>query len=229
MNKYALITGANKGIGFEIARQLGQRGYRILLCSRTTERGRKAEETLLHDGLKVEFLKMDVADTDSIIAAAEQLQKRNVTIDVLINNAAILEDRGSILSTPAGLMEKTLNTNTIGAFQVILSFLPLLQQGSRIINISSGLGVIADMNDYAAAYSISKAALNALTMQFAKALQPKGISVNAVCPGWVRTDMGGSGASRSVEKGAETPVWLATEADGKLTGKFFRDKKEIPF
>ncbi|MBI2420073.1 MAG: SDR family NAD(P)-dependent oxidoreductase [Ignavibacteriales bacterium] len=229
MKKTALITGANKGIGFEIGRQLGRKGWRVLLGIRNTLNGRDAEEKLQSLGIDAVFVKVDVADPDSIINAAEILAADGTRIDVLINNAAILEDRGTTINTPRGLLEKTLMTNTSGPFNVILAFLPLLGNGSRIINISSGLGVTADMKDYAAAYSISKAALNAVTKQFAAALAGREISVNAVCPGWVKTSMGGAGATRSVEKGAETPVWLATEADSSLTGKFFRDKKEIPF
>lgn len=229
MKKTVLITGANKGIGFEIGRQLGGKGWRVLLGIRNAANGRDAGEKLQSLGIDAVFVKMDVADPDSIIHAAGTLAAGGTRIDVLINNAAILEDRGTIINTPRGLLEKTLMTNTAGPFNVILAFLPMLGDGSRIINISSGLGVTADMKDYAAAYSISKAALNAVTRQFAAALAGRGIIVNAVCPGWVKTSMGGTGATRSVEKGAETPVWLATEADSSLTGRFFRDKKEIPF
>jgi NAD(P)-dependent dehydrogenase (short-subunit alcohol dehydrogenase family) len=146
---------------------------------------------------------------------------------MLINNAGLLADTGDITKMPAKELWDHLNTNSIGALIVIREFLPFLISGSRIINVSSGAGSLNDSSGYAPAYSISKTTMNAITTQFAFALRDKNIKVNSVCPGWVRTDMGGSNASRSVAKGAETIVWLATDAPKEFTGMFFRDKKQI--
>jgi NAD(P)-dependent dehydrogenase (short-subunit alcohol dehydrogenase family) len=146
---------------------------------------------------------------------------------VLINNAGILEDSNDITKMPTKELQETLNTNSVGAFTVIREFLPFMKSGSRIINVSSGAGSLTDMSTYAPAYSISKAAMNAITKQFAAALEHKNIAVNSMSPGWVRTDMGGMNANRSLKKGAETIIWLATESPINKTGLFWRDKKVI--
>ena len=172
---------------------------------------------------------MDVADPDSVTAAFDVLSKKRTRIDVLVNNAGILLDEETSLPevSPTDFLN-TFQTNAFGAFFVIRTFLPLLQRGSRVINISSSAGQILDgITTWAPMYSMSKTALNVVTMHLAEALRPRGIAVNAMCPGWVRTDMGGTNASRSLAKGAETVIWLATDADEKLTGKFFKDKREI--
>ncbi|MEX1274756.1 MAG: SDR family NAD(P)-dependent oxidoreductase, partial [Bacteroidota bacterium] len=150
-------------------------------------------------------------------------------LDILVNNAGILLDEStSILDVGPDIVHRTITINTLGAFFVTQTFLPLLVKGSRIVNVSSGAGEIGEgMSTYAPVYSISKTAMNAMTCQFALALKRKGIAVNAVCPGWVRTEMGGKMAPRSVKNGAETPVWLATDAPIGETGKFWRDKKVI--
>lgn len=170
---------------------------------------------------------MDVSLEKSIAEAFIEFKKLKIKLDVIINNAGILLDKTDILKLNTDLLEKTIYTNTFGTFWVTKTFLPSLNNGGRIINISSGLGSLNEMSDYAPAYSISKAAMNAITKQFSFALQSKQIAVNSVSPGWVRTDMGGVNASRSVTEGADTAVWLASEANIKLTGKFFRDRKEI--
>ena len=225
--KTVLVTGANKGIGFEICRQLGTLDFHVILSARNCERGTAAANTLRELGYKIDFLQMDVSDEKSIKDAINEFKKLGVKLDVLINNAGILLDKTNILNLETDILEKTIYTNTIGAFWVIKTFLPLLNNDGRIINISSGLGSLNEMSDYAPAYSISKAAMNAITKQFSIALKNKNIAVNSLSPGWVRTDMGGKGASRSVEKGAETAVWLAADAPINLTGKFLRDRKEI--
>jgi len=170
---------------------------------------------------------MDVSDEVSIKNAASEFRKLSLTLNVLINNAAILEDSNDITKMPTDELRSAINTNSIGAFVVIREFLPFMNGGSRLINVSSGAGALSDMGTYAPAYSISKTALNAITRQFAAELRKKKISVNSVCPGWVRTDMGGFGAPRSLKKGAETVVWLATEAPVDKSGLFWRDKKVI--
>ena len=225
--KTVLVTGANKGIGFEICRQLGALGYYVILSARNKERGIKAANALSEMRYKIDFLQMDVSNEKSIMDVINEFKRHEVKLDVLINNAGILLDDTDILDLKTEVLEKTIYTNTFGAFWVIKTFLPLLNNGGRIINISSGLGSLNEMSDYAPAYSISKTAMNAITKQFSIALKDKNIAVNSVSPGWVRTDMGGENASRPVEKGAETAVWLAVDAPINLTGKFLRDKKEI--
>jgi NAD(P)-dependent dehydrogenase (short-subunit alcohol dehydrogenase family) len=175
------------------------------------------------------FLALDVADQASIAGAFDQLKNQVNRLDVLVNNAGILLDENQpLLQASLEDIHKTLAINSIGPLLVTKIFAPLLQNGSRVINISSGAGKICNgMSDYAPVYSISKTTLNAVTCQLAYALKAKGVAVNAVDPGWVRTDMGGRNASRPVERGAETPVWLATEASINLTGKFFKDKREV--
>lgn len=231
--KTVLITGANKGIGFEVARQLAKRGFAVFVGSRDMAKGRAAAETLCNDGYEATFIQLDVTDPVSIRQAAGTFSQKADHLDVLINNAAILEDHGeTIVKLNPELLDRALTTNVKGAIMVTQDFLPFLEKspnkaqiGTRIINVSSGAGALGEMHTYAPAYSVSKTALNAVTRQFAGALP--GVAVNSVCPGWVRTDMGGKGASRSVEKGAETIVWLATDAPATETGKFWRDKSEI--
>ena len=225
--KVALITGANKGIGYEIANQLGQKGFHIVITARDEERGMNAARSLAKNGIEVAFLQMDVADSNNVINAARIFSEKYDRLDVLVNNAAILIESGSINSMNSKILEDTFRTNTFGPLLVIQNFLEFMTKGGRIINISSSAGSLSEMTNYSPAYSISKTALNAITRQFASELSTRKISVNSVCPGWVRTDMGGMDASRSVEKGAETAVWLATEAPSSLTGKFISDKKEI--
>ncbi|MEZ0539637.1 SDR family oxidoreductase [Fibrella arboris] len=227
--KTALITGANKGIGFEIACQLAKRGFAVFVGSRDIAKGRAAAQSLCDEGYEATFIQLDVTDPVSIKQAAGTFSQKADHLDVLINNAAILDDHGeTIVKLNPELLDKTLTTNVKGVIMVTQDFLPHLKKssiGGRIINISSDVATLGTMQTYAPAYSISKTALNAVTRQFAAALP--GIAVNSVSPGWVRTDMGGAGASRSVEKGAETIVWLATDAPKTETGKFWRDQKEI--
>jgi NAD(P)-dependent dehydrogenase (short-subunit alcohol dehydrogenase family) len=229
--KTALITGANKGIGYEVARQLAGKGFHVFIGARNAEAGRKAAEKIAKDGGQATFLEIDVADNASVTAAAQEFARVADHLDVLVNNAGIIVDGdNSILEISDELLRKTLETNTLGALRVTHAFVPLLKKSKapRVINVSSGGGQLTGGADgWSPAYCISKTALNGVTSQFATAL-PK-FAVNSVCPGWVRTDMGGQGASRSVEEGADTIVWLAADAPQKLTGKFLRDRKEIPW
>jgi NAD(P)-dependent dehydrogenase (short-subunit alcohol dehydrogenase family) len=227
--KIALVTGANKGIGFEVTRELVRLGFRVFLGARNEQAGRAAAEKIAGD--KVTFLEIDVADPTSIRRAAEELSRRANHLDALVNNAGILldEDKSALTMTPE-IFEKTFRTNTLGPWLVAQAFLPLLEKSAapRIVNVSSGGGQLDGGADgWAPGYCVSKTALNGVTVQLAAAL-PK-FAVNCVCPGWVRTDMGGSNASRSVGEGAAGIVWLAAEAPQNLTGKFFRDRKVIPW
>jgi NAD(P)-dependent dehydrogenase (short-subunit alcohol dehydrogenase family) len=230
-NRVALVTGANKGIGYEIARQLGEKGYHVLVGARNTEAGKQAVASLQKAGASAEFVEIDVSDRTSIQKAAKTVAAQFDHLDALVNNAAIMEDKNNISELPDELLPRTLQTNTFGPLLVTQAFLPLLTKnpGATVVNMSSGLGQLSDMADTYPAYSISKTSLNAVTRQFAAALRDKGITVNSVCPGWVKTDMGGANAPRTVQQGADTVTWLATEAPRDLTGQFLRDRKVIPW
>jgi NAD(P)-dependent dehydrogenase (short-subunit alcohol dehydrogenase family) len=232
MAKTVLITGANRGIGLETARQLVGKGFEVFIGTRNLANGEKAASALRKKGGPVSPLELDVADSASIASAANNLAKMTSHLDVLINNAGIYPDEGSsILTAPRDQLVATFQTNTFGAIAVVQAFLPLLRKArdARIINLSSGLGQLDGMSPNIPTYSLSKLAINGVTILLAAALRPENISVNSMCPGWVRTDMGGPSAPRSVEEGADTAVWLASEAPHELTGKFFRDRHEIPW
>jgi NAD(P)-dependent dehydrogenase (short-subunit alcohol dehydrogenase family) len=238
--KTVLVTGANKGIGHEVSRQLAAKEFHVFVGARNTKAGRKAAEeiakqgharsaTALQAGGKATFLEIDVSDNESVTNAAREFSKIADHLDVLVNNAGIIVDGDdAILEISDDLLRKTLETNTQGPLRVTRAFMPLLRKAKapRVINVSSGGGQLTGGADgWAPAYCISKTALNSVTVQLAAAL-PK-FAINSVCPGWVRTDMGGKNASRSLEEGADTIVWLASEAPQELTGKFLRDRKEI--
>jgi len=239
--KVALITGANKGIGFEIGRQLGNLGFTVVLAARDESKVNAAADRLRGEGLDVQGVRLDVTDPSTADAAARWLGERFGRLDVLVNNAGI----GPEFATgtkPSGLgpamFKETYETNVFGAFAVIKALLPLLRKSapSRIINQSSTLGSLGVLSDPDSpyygnnllAYNSSKSALNGLTLAFAKDLAGDRISVNSVCPGWVKTDMGSDAAPRSVEQGAAIAVKLAT-MDSPPTGKFLDDGGEIPW
>ena len=229
--KVALVTGANKGIGYEIARQLGERGFHVFVGARNADAGKQAAATLRKGGASVEFVEIDVSDRANTQATAKAVAAKTNHLDVLVNNAGVMEDEGSITEVDDGTLLRTLTTNTLGPLRVTQAFLPLLMKSPRasVVNMSSGLGQLSDMGDTHPAYSISKTALNAITRQFAAALRDKGVTVNSVCPGWVKTDMGGPNAPRTVQQGAETVTWLATDAPRTITGRFLRDRQLIPW
>jgi NAD(P)-dependent dehydrogenase (short-subunit alcohol dehydrogenase family) len=228
--RIALVTGANKGIGFEVARDLARKGFHVFLGARDEKAGRAAEEKLRKEG-EVTFLKIDIANKESIERAAQEFSRQADHLDTLVNNAGIcLDEDKDVVKVSADTFEKTLRTNTLGPLLVSQAFVPLLKKSSapRIVNVSSGGGQLSDGADgWAPAYCISKTALNGVTSQLAAAL-PK-FAVNSVCPGWVRTDMGGANATRSIAEGAAGIVWLAADAPQKETGKFWRDRKVIPW
>lgn len=224
-----LVTGANKGIGFEIARQLLTKGFHVIISGRDENKLSAALKQLKSGNADVEMVVMDVDRFESVKEAARILSERSLTLDVIINNAGILlkEDR-SLLEHDDEILKNTINTNCYGPIRVIHAFQSMLKSPGRIINLSSeGGSMSAPVGGWSPAYCVSKTMLNAITRQLAYELSARNISVNAVCPGWVKTDMGGRHATRSVEKGAETVVWLASEARQELTGKFFKDKEEI--
>lgn len=229
--KTILITGSNRGIGFEIARQCARKNFRVFISGRDETKLQQASLQLRHENLHTEKLLMDVSDPLSILKAAAEFKALNLKLDVLVNNAGIgVKGDNSISAGKEDVFTETLNTNSYGPLRVTKAFLPVMSAPGRIIMISSGGGSMTDdPGGWWPAYCVSKTLLNALTRQLAHELMRKHIAVNAVCPGWVRTDMGGPGAYRSVERGAETPVWLAGESPQELTGKFLRDKKIIPW
>ena len=189
----------------------------------------KALIKLRKEDIDADSLLIDVSDQQSIGYGAQQLRSRNVELDVLINNAAIsLKEDKKISQPDETVLERILLTNSYGPLRMTKAFITSMKTPGRVIMISSSAGMISgEVMGYSPAYCVSKTLLNAITKQLADELKGKNIAVNAVCPGWVRTDMGGLMASRSAAKGAETPVWLATEAPQNLTGKFLKDKKEI--
>ncbi len=222
--KTALITGAYRGLGCEVARQLSDRGWRVILTARRKEQGAAAAAKLKN----TTFLELDITSDSSVSRAAKQVSQ----LDVLINNAAVIEDGDQdILNIRPEIMARAIETNALGALRVSQTFIPLLLKSSagRIVNVSSGAGQLSDMGTWSPAYSASKTALNAITCLLAVALKDKGIAVNSVCPGWCRTDMGGPGAPRSVEEGASGIVWLAADAPQNKTALFWRDREVIPW
>src|SRR5213078_985009 len=240
--RIALVTGANKGIGFEVVRQLAREGFRVFLGARNEKAGEEAAEKLDSEakqearaegrtGVSVTFVKIDISEPESIRRAAEEFSRRSDRLDALVNNAGILlDDDKDILTITPAIFETTLRTNTLGALLVSQAFVPFLKKSDapRIVNVSSTGGQLTDGADgWAPGYCISKTALNGVTSQLAAAL-PK-FAVNSVCPGWVRTDMGGSNATRSIAEGATGIVWLAADAPQTEIGKFWRDRKVIPW
>jgi NAD(P)-dependent dehydrogenase (short-subunit alcohol dehydrogenase family) len=229
VDRVALVTGANRGIGFEVCRQLGQRGYVVVLGSRDRERGEVAAARLRGEGLDVVGCQLDVADAASVESAVERMRREHGRLYAVVNNAAILYDTWQ-RGVDANLDEvrEAFETNVLGAWRVVQATLPLLRASStgRIVNVSSGAGALTDMGGGTPAYRTSKAALNALTRVLAAELRADRILVNAICPGWVATDMGGAGG-RPVSDGAAGIVWAVELPDDGPTSGFFRDGRPI--
>ncbi len=235
--KIAVVTGANRGLGFETARQLAQHGFHVILTARNLQSGADAFKRLQAENLTAELRKLDVTASEDALALARHIREKHGRVDVLVNNAGILTESarepvaGSsdpLTVSPLTLMQH-FNTNTLGAVRLIQALAPLFGEGARIINVSSGMGALADMGGGHLGYRLSKTALNAVTRIFANELAPRHIGVNSVCPGWVRTAMGGLSATRSVEQGVETIVWLATAPEATESGFFWRDRRKIPW
>jgi NAD(P)-dependent dehydrogenase (short-subunit alcohol dehydrogenase family) len=222
----ALVTGANRGIGLEVVRQLAARGHTVHLGSRDLDHGRRAAADLDGD---VHVVALDVTDRGSLDEVAETIEVRHGRLDVLVNNAAIHYDSWhSALDPDFDVVREALATNVFGAWNTTLAVLGLLRRSGhgRIVNVSSGAGALAEMGGGLPAYRLSKVSLNALTRMWAAELAADRVLVNSVCPGWVATDMGGSGG-RPVEDGAAGIVWAATLPDDGPTGGFFRDRRPI--
>ncbi|TGQ49853.1 SDR family NAD(P)-dependent oxidoreductase [Mesorhizobium sp. M1C.F.Ca.ET.193.01.1.1] len=226
--KVALVTGANRGIGLETARQLAELGFTVLIGVRDLAKGEAAARKL---GGKVEAIALDVAAPDAAARAAAEVGRRFGRLDVLVNNAAIHYDPSARALRPDWtVIREAFETNVFGAWRVAVAFAPLLSAGGhgRLVNVSSEGGSLASMGAGAPAYSTSKATLNALTRILAIELRGAGVLVNSICPGWVATDMGGPGG-RPVAQGAAGIVWAATLPDDGPTGGFFRDGKKLPW
>ncbi len=232
MARRALITGANRGIGFEIARQLAEGGMRVVLTARDTRRGQEACNRLVAEGLDVVFQRLDVTAPADIERLARWLEAELERLDVLVNNAGISID-WDVPATEVALdqVKGTLETNLIAPWRLCQRLVPLMEKHryGRIVNVSSGRGSFSKLAAGHAAYRISKTALNALTCILADELKDKNILINAMTPGWVRTRLGGIRAPRSAKEGAETAVWLATLPDGGPTAGFFKDKSPFPW
>ena len=256
-----LVTGANRGLGLEVCRQLGQKGFRVVLTARDARQGRAAAERLAAEKIDVVFRSLDVSNASSIATLAKELIADGVKLDVLVNNAAVALD-----GFDGTVARNTIAINFLGPLRVTEALLGILVDGSNIVMVSSGAGELSGFPEIvrkkfldpgltrdrlvdlmasfvkdveegryrqagwpASAYRVSKAGLNALVRILAADLLPRRIRVNAVCPGWVQTDMGGAHASRSIEKGAASIVWAALLGEDGPTGGFFRDGRSIPW
>lgn len=227
--RIALVTGANRGLGLETARRLHEAGLEVYLGCRDERDGQLAAQRI---GPRASAIALDVRDTKSVDAAIDAILSRHAKLDVLVNNAGIIpkgQRELDSLDTPPELLAEAIDTNTIGAFRVARKAIPVMKAMGygRVVNVSSGMGQLEGMEGGYLSYRLSKTALNALTACLAKELEGANVLINAVCPGWVKTDMGGPGAARTVEQGADGIVWAALLPDGGPTGGFFRDKKPI--
>jgi NAD(P)-dependent dehydrogenase (short-subunit alcohol dehydrogenase family) len=230
VERVALVSGGNRGLGREVAQQLAAQGYTVVIGCRDTSRGEEAAREL---GNGIVARQLDVTDEESIERCISSLAAEFGRLDVLVNNAGV---EGSGWETDAADVDldevrEILETNLFGAWRLAQAALPLMRRNGygRIVNLSSGMGQLDDMGGHAPGYRVSKTGLNALTRMLAGELGGENVLVNSCCPGWVRTDMGGPNARRSVQEGADTPVWLATLPDDGPRGGFFRDREPIPW
>jgi NAD(P)-dependent dehydrogenase (short-subunit alcohol dehydrogenase family) len=227
-----LVTGGNRGLGLAACRQFAALGHRVLLGCRDPQSGAQALESI--GGGHIETVRLDVTAKRNIKAVARHIETSYGRLDVLVNNAGIMidGDQGastSIRDASFSAIGETFKINTLAPIRLINAMLPLLEQSddARIINLSSGMGQLSEMGGQYPAYRLSKTALNAVTRMYAAELDPARFSVNSVCPGWVRTDMGGDGADLSPEEGADTVVWLATADEARSSGGFYRRRQQI--
>jgi NAD(P)-dependent dehydrogenase (short-subunit alcohol dehydrogenase family) len=231
----AVVTGAYRGLGLETCRQLAARGYRVILTARREAEGKSAAGKLAAEGLNVRFQPLHVTEESSVLALRDFLSQEFARIDVLVNNAGIFPDPwpgspgSSVFDADLADLRVAFETNTLAALRLCQCLIPLMHGTGRVVNVSSGMGQLSDMNGHAPAYRLSKTAMNAVTRIFADELKAIGIKINSVCPGWVRTEMGGSNATRSLEEGAAGIVWAATLPDDGPSGGFFRDGQPIPW
>lgn len=232
----ALVTGGNRGIGLEIARQLSADGIRVVIGARDLSNGRAAARDVSANSRFVDAVELDVTHADSVESAMRTIEKEHGAIDILVNNAGILIDgpggfSSSLFDMTEETVRRTWETNVLGPVRTMKALLPgMVARGfGRVVNLSSRAGQLAEMGAGYPAYRMSKSALNALTRNAAAEVGPGNVKINVVCPGWCNTDMGGASASRTAVEGARTPVWLATLDSGGPTGLFFYDQREIPW
>ena len=228
-DRIALITGASRGIGLEIGKQLLNQGWTVIFSSRNMAVGRPIVNKLRETYKTAWFVQLNVTEQESIGYMSEYVMEEHGRLDVLINNAGIhLDENQSFQEVALEDVRSTMETNVYGPLLVTRALLPALRKSddARVINISSRMGQLSGMGGLSPSYRMSKTALNALTLIMSKELAPDGIMVNAMCPGWVRTDMGGPAAPKSLEEGADTAIWLATEPDIP-TGRYFYERQEI--
>lgn len=229
----AVVTGANRGLGFEACRQLATLGQRVIMTSRRDDAGRAAAETLRGEGHEIDFVALDVTHDEDIEALAEHIRAHYGRLDVLINNAGIFADptpgsgRDSVFDAEIATIRGALETNTLAPLRLCQKLIPLMEGSGRVVNISSGMGQLSEMNGCCPAYRLSKTALNAVTRIFADELSDTGVKINSICPGWVRTDMGGPNADRAPEQAVKHIIWAATLPEDGPSGGFFRDGKAI--
>jgi NAD(P)-dependent dehydrogenase (short-subunit alcohol dehydrogenase family) len=238
-NKVALITGANKGIGLEIARQLGQQGLTVLVGARDAARGEEAALALRSEGLDARFIPIDLNDTTTLSAAAQTIEADFRKLDILVNNAGVALEEGAVLQTDLDIARKTFETNFFGHIAVTQALVPLLRKSDagRIVNLSSGLGSLAVALDTSSpyygveafSYRASKSALNMFTVVLSKELLDTPIKVNSVCPGYTATELNGFSGPRTVEQAATEPVRLALLPEDGPTGGFFNEDGPIPW
>jgi NAD(P)-dependent dehydrogenase (short-subunit alcohol dehydrogenase family) len=230
MERVALVSGGNRGLGREVARRLAEDGYAVVIGSRDLDKGSAAAAEL---GGNVKACRLDVTDPESIESCLREIDDQHGRLDVLVNNAGIEGGSWRTNATDVDLDEvrDTLETNLFGAWKLTQAALPLMRRNGygRIVNLSSGMGQLDEMGGHAPSYRISKVGLNALTRMLTAELDGENILVNSCCPGWVRTEMGGPNADRSIEEGGDTPYWLATLPDDGPRGGFFRNRMPIPW
>lgn len=234
--KTALVTGANRGLGREIARQLAEEGFLVVIGARDPANARATAESLCSAGGSVDWVELDVDSARSIGSAVSKVFERHGAVDALVNNAGILLDgpdaqTASVLDLPPERLLRSFVTNTMGALQTMQAVLPSMRDRryGRIVNVSSRAGQLDELRPGVPSYRISKTALNSLTRVTAAEFSSENIKINAMCPGWLRTDMGGANAPLSVAEGADTAIWLATLPSDGPTGGFFRSRKVLPW
>ncbi len=234
MNRIALVTGANRGLGLATAKKLLSQGYHVVLAARHLQSLEAEIPNLKKIGGSFDLRELDVSQNQNLAEFCKAFLKDFKNIHVLVNNAGVLLDRDekadqTPMNTTKDTLVKTLTTNTFAPLLLIQGFLPKMieQNYGRIVNVSSGMGELTAMEGNFLSYRMSKTSLNVITRVFSKELQGKDILINSVCPGWVKTDMGGAGATRSLDEGISGIVWAATIPAGGPTGGFFRDGKPL--
>jgi NAD(P)-dependent dehydrogenase (short-subunit alcohol dehydrogenase family) len=230
MQKIALVTGGNRGIGFMAGKMMAQAGLRVILGSRDLEAGKRAVDELKSEGIDVETCQLEVTDTESIDGAKDYVLDKHGRLDVLVNNAGVdsdIDDNG--LDVSIDLVREIFEVNVYGCLRLCQVFIPIMKEHNfgRVINVSSDMGALSQMSAQSVGYRMSKAALNAMTRVLASEVKGYNIKINTMSPGWVRSDMGGPTAPRSLEEGADTIVWLALHPDDGPSGEFFKDRKPL--